>query len=240
MASGQARRSWWRRAALAGLPALVAGCFGPGGHLDRALLADRNPAAHQSGADARYRVHCPDVLDVTVPGRADCCGTRPVGADGRIPLGDAALRVEGLTAAEVARRVAAVAGVDPARVQVRVSAFNSQQVFLRGEVAGLPRAIPYQGPETVVDLLQRSGGLAPGAAPGDVQVVRSHIADGTPPEVFHVDLAAILLRNDQRSNVLLEPFDQVYVGQTRRSCLAECLPPWLRRVGHEVGGWLGG
>jgi protein involved in polysaccharide export with SLBB domain len=236
MPSGQGRRSWWRRAALAGLPALVAGCLGPGGHIDRALLADHNPAAHQAGAAARYCVHCPDVLDVTVPGHPDCCGQRPVSADGRIPLGDAALRVDGLTPEEVARRAASVAGVAPGQVQVRVTAFNSQQVFLCGEVAGLPRALPYQGPETVVDLLQRAGGLAPGAAPDEVQVVRSHVADGTPPEVFHVDLEAILLRGEQQTNVLLEPFDQVYVGQTRRSCVAGCLPPWVRRV----AGWFGG
>jgi hypothetical protein len=62
------------------------------------------------------------------------------------------------------------------------------------------------------------------------------VADGRPPEVFHVDLAAILRRHDQSTNVRLEPFDEVYVGQTRRGCVAACLPPWMRKL----GGWLDG
>ena len=45
----------------------------------------------------------------------------------------------------------------------------------------------------MLDLLQRVGGIAPGAAPQDVYVVRSHLGEGR-PEVFHVDLDAIVLR----------------------------------------------
>jgi protein involved in polysaccharide export with SLBB domain len=121
-------------------------------------------------------------------------------------------------------------------VRVRVAEFNSQQLYLFGEVAGLQRAVAYQGPETVLDLLQRVGGITPGASLGDIEVVRTHVADGKAPEVFHVDLAAIVLKHDQHSNPRLEPFDQVYVGQSRRSSLTCSLPPWVRPVYKRVCG----
>lgn len=224
MGFGQTRWSWWGRAAAGPVLVLLAGCAG---RLDRALLADHNPAAHSANPETAYCVHCPDVLDVSAPGWS---GHQAVGPDGRVRTAGGAVRVDGETPAEAARSIADRLGVDPDAVRVRVAEFNSQRVYVHGEVAGLQRAVPYQGPETVLDLLQRVGGLSRGAATGDIQVVRAHVADGRPPEVFRVDLEAILRRGDQATNVRLEPFDQVYVGQTRRKCLACCLPPWLRKV----------
>ncbi|HJT78705.1 MAG TPA: hypothetical protein VJ739_15990, partial [Gemmataceae bacterium] len=116
----------------------------------------------------------------------------------------------------------------PATVRVRVLEYNSQQVYLVGAVTGMQRAVPYQGPETVLDLLQRAGGIAPEAAPGAVHVIRCGVAEGRAPEVYHIDLAAIVLQGDQRTNLRLQPFDQVYVGESRPSCYARCIPPCLR------------
>jgi protein involved in polysaccharide export with SLBB domain len=229
MGPGQGRSSWQRRWLLGAVLGLLAGCSASRSQLEQALLADRTPAAHAGAAAARYLLHCPDVLEVTVDGREGWTGPRRVGADGRIDLGEAGRpRVDGLTVAEAARTVAEQVGVPPERVHVRVAEFHSQTLYLIGEVPGLQRAVPYRGPETVLDLLQRVGGITPGAAPGDIQVVRAHVADGKPPEVYHVDLAAIVLKKDQHTNVPLEPFDQVYVGENRRSSFACCLPPWLR------------
>jgi len=69
-----------------------------------------------------------------------------------------------------------------------------------------------------------------------VQIVRSHVAEGKAPEVFHVDLAAILNKHDLQTNIPLEPFDQIYVGQNRRSKLCPCLPPWLRPLFEALSG----
>jgi protein involved in polysaccharide export with SLBB domain len=79
----------------------------------------------------------------------------------------------------------------------------------------------------VVDLLQRVGGLSPGAAPADVYLIRSHLVDGGTPEVFHIDLQAIFAKHDQRTNVLVQPFDQINVGESRRSNLSRSMPPVL-------------
>jgi protein involved in polysaccharide export with SLBB domain len=223
-------RSRGRRWLLGPLLALAAGCATNRPALEQALLADRSIATPAGEAVRRYRVHCPDVLDVQVHGDTAASGRRTVGPDGRINVGETRLRVDDRTAAEVAAAVAAELGVPPERVSVRVAEFNSQQIYLFGEVTGLQRALPYRGPETVLDLLQRAGGITPGAAPRDVQVVRAHIAEGKTPEIFHVDLEAIILKKDRRGNVALEPFDRVYVGQTQRSRLGPCVPPLLRPV----------
>ena len=229
MRSGKDWSSGWFWA-LPGLVFVVAGC----GHipgLDRALLADRTPASHRRDQSSHYVVHCPDVLSFQVEGRPDWSGERSVGADGRVWF-DAGtpVRVDGLTVLEVAGTVGQHLRLPPESVHVLVSGYHSQQVYLFGEVAGLQQAVPYQGPETVLDLLQRIGGVTAGAAPRDVQVVRAHVADGKTPEVFQVDLAAIVLRHEQQTNLTLEPFDKIYIGQTGQSKLSKSLPPWLRAL----------
>ena len=209
---------------------LLAGCGQIPG-LDRALLADRNPAAHHSDLASHYVVHCPDVLDFRINDGLAWGGERTVGTDGRIYIDrQTTCRVDGLTTTEIEKIIAARLGRPTGCVHVQVGSFNSQQLYLFGEVKESQQVVPYHGPETVLDLLQRVGGTIPGAAPRDVQVVRAHVADGKAPEVFHVDLAAIVLHEDQKTNVTLLPFDKVYVGQSPQSRRGKCLPPWLRRL----------
>jgi polysaccharide biosynthesis/export protein len=216
---------------------LTAGCSATGPRVAKALMADRNPAAHGADTEARYIVHCPDLLEVEAPGRLDDGAARPVGADGCIPLADGGrFHVDGMTAPEIAQAAANWLGLSTEQVRVGVMEYNSQELYLLGEVAGQERPVPYHGPETVLDLLQRVGGVAPGAAIGNIQVVRSHVADGTSPELFQVDLEAILLHGDQKTNVRLEPFDQIYIGQTKRSCLKTVLPRWLQPLYERLTG----
>ena len=189
------------------------------------------------GADLveQYAVRCPDVLELRVAGRPDLSGRRAVGPDGCLDLGDGGRpRVEGQTVAQVGHAVAGAAGLASADVHVEVAEYQSQHVYLFGEVLGQHRAVPYQGPETVVDLLRRVGGITAGAAPGDVHVIRAHVAEGKAPEVFRIDLPAILLKNDQGTNVRLRPFDQVYVGEARQAVVERCVPPCLRAAYHRL------
>jgi protein involved in polysaccharide export with SLBB domain len=220
--------------------ALASGCATTEPRLEHALLADRDPSAHGGDAADRYVVHCPDQVTLEVEARPEWAGAREVGPDGRIPAPDGGrLHVDGLTTSEIARTAADRLGLPARQVRAQVVGYNSQQIYLFGEAAGGERAVSYEGPETVLDLLQRVGGVAPGAAAGDVQVVRSHVADGSSPELFQVDLQAILVRHDQKTNVRLEPFDQVYIGQSRRSSVTSCLPPWLRPLFERICGLRG-
>jgi polysaccharide export outer membrane protein len=184
-------------------------------------------------------VGCPDVLQVSVTGRPDLDVSRPISPDGRIDIGPLGrVRVEGLSVPEAAGRIAAEAGLPSRAVQVQIVEFWSQKVYLFGEVTGFQRAVAYEGPETVLDLLHRTGGITPGAAPGEVHVVRSHVAEGRSPEVFHVDLKAVVMKHDQRTNLRLQPFDQVYVGETFPSSWEKCVPPCFRPL-YEAAWGLG-
>ena len=97
-------------------------------------------------------------------------------------------------------------------------------------VVGQQRSVPYRGQETVLDLLQRVGGLTPGAEPDDVYVVRPHIGDNKRAEVFHVHLRAIVMKQDHKTNIRLLPFDQVYVGETRQARVEKAIPPWMQPI----------
>jgi protein involved in polysaccharide export with SLBB domain len=225
---------------LAPLLGLLSGCALGKSNVDQALLARKVSLANPDGP-AGYSVRFPDVLDVYVRDRPEWTGRRPLRPDGCIAVtAGRSLRVEGRTTREIARLLAEEAGVTPDTdtdsVGVVVAEYNSQQVFLYGQVQGGTRPVPYQGPETILELLQRVGGITAGAAPGDVQVVRAHIADGRQPEVFDIDLEAILSKNEQETNLRLQPFDQVYVGQSHWASLVKCLPPWLRPIYEDLCG----
>jgi protein involved in polysaccharide export with SLBB domain len=227
-----------KRSLLAGLCcalALLAGCRSTGA-VESLLMADPYQPV---GVAQHYAVTCPDVLDITFANHPELSGPHPVGVDGRIdllPLGQP--RVEGQTVDEIACRLAQLAGLPGPGVQVHVADYRAQCVYLFGEVMGSQRAVPYQGQETVLDLLRRTGGITSGAAPEEVYVVRTHVGDAQRPEVFHVDLRAIVLQQDEQTNLRLQPFDQVHVGATRRAGLEKCVPPWLRPCYERMCGWM--
>ncbi|MHB1424370.1 MAG: polysaccharide biosynthesis/export family protein [Gemmataceae bacterium] len=228
MCSGVSRSIWWA-GLLTPLLALLSGCVTNRGQIEQALLAHRPPPAHLLQIASHYRARCPDLLQVDLDGLPHYSGSRRIGPDGRIELGDSGRpRVEGKTTPDIVRTVAESVGLPPEQVHVAVAEHNSQFLYLFGQVAGSQRAVPYQGPETVLDLLHRAGGLREGAAVGDITIVRPHVAEGKTPEVFHIDLDAIVLRNDPETNIPLEPFDQIHIGQSRRSTFRDCLAPWLR------------
>jgi protein involved in polysaccharide export with SLBB domain len=203
---------------------------------------DKNMAGYgglDSAKAPNYMVACPDVLDLVIDNHPELSGPHPIGIDGRLdlePLGRPC--VEGLTVMQICEQIAQCAEVPPARVHVSMAEYHVQYVYLYGEVMGSQRAVPYQGSETVLDLLKRTGGITPEAAPREVYVVRTHACDVKRQEVFHVDLQAIVMENDQRTNVVLQPFDQIHVGATRRAGMLKCFNPCLRPFMQKLWGWL--
>ena len=232
MKTGERWSSWKNRAAcwVLALPALLhaPGCAKDRVAIEKNLMA-QPPAERREGVLERYRVGCPDVIELVVGQRPEFSGKYEIGADGRIEMGDyGRLLVEGRTPAEIARAVAAETGASAESIAVRVAEFRSQHLLLFGEVIGWQRSVSYRGQETVHDLLQRVGGITAGAEPKDVYVVRPHLGEALRPEVFHVDLAAIVMNHDERTNIRLHPFDQIYVGETRRAQIEKAIPLWLR------------
>jgi protein involved in polysaccharide export with SLBB domain len=217
--------STWRALALL----VLAGCATERLSIEKNLMAERNSVERNAGVSEHYLVACPDVLEVRLPHRPELSGKYTVNAEGRIDLGDyGQMRVDGRTLLEIAGLLATETGGRADQIEVRVAAFRSQYLLLFGEVIGSQRSVPYEGQETVLDLLQRVGGITPGAEPADVYVVRPHLGTSQRPEVFHVDLEAIVLHHDDQTNLRLLPFDQIYVGMTRQAELERLFPPWLR------------
>jgi protein involved in polysaccharide export with SLBB domain len=162
-----------------------------------------------------------------------------VDLDGRLPLAHPGnVRVEGRTLEDVRHELATLAGMSPERVGVRLAAARSSRVYVHGPIRGRSRVVPYQGPELVIDLLRRIGGLPPGSKLNQVYVVRPNVAGGGPPEVFRVDVAAVLIDGNHATNIPLRPSDEVYVGETRRSVVSRMLPDWLGRAYRRLSGLL--
>lgn len=224
------RWSTWK---LATIPLLALLCAS-GCAWDRALV-EKNLRAQTPFLDdavvRTYRVACPDIIELQIQTRPEFDGRYEIASDGRINLGDYGCpRIEGRTLAEVAKIISEETGAVPLSVRVRVTDYKSQHVILFGEVNGSQRSIPYRGPETVLELLQRVGGITHDGAPDDVYVMRPHVGDNQRAEVFHVDLRGIVLANDQKTNVRVQPFDQIFVGETRRAKIEKAIPLWVRWI----------
>jgi polysaccharide export outer membrane protein len=200
---------------------------------------DREAAAAAPAPDAAYRVGCPDVLEVSFADFPGWDALVSVDLDGRLPLqSPGSPRVEGHTLEEVRRELARLAGLAPERVEVKLAAPRSSRIYLHGPIRGRTRVVPYQGPEPVIDFLTRVGGLPPGSKLSQVYVIRPNVAAGAEPEVFRVNVPAVLIDGNPSTNVALRPSDEVYIGETSRSVFARVLPDWAGIVYRRVTGLL--
>lgn len=227
-----AMNAW--RLVLPGLCLLwLVGCSRSREQLHRELTSAQPPALVRD-LDAHYVIRCPDVLDVSILGRSGSARC-PVRADGRIVVDGRAYHVSGQTAPRAAAQLARDLNLSETAVRVRVSQHNSQHLFLVGPFESGRQRVSYRGPETVTELLRRVG-LDTNAELTEVSVLRAHVADGKPPEVFYVDLHAILIGRDTQTNIHLEPSDHVHIGQRRPFHVASCLPPVMRPMYEAIFG----
>lgn len=208
------------------MPLLAVGCLGA-----RSAGTTHGVGVVRSSAAApiAYTIGCPDVLAVRFADlpQLDCLCS--VDLDGRLPVSAAVRpRVEGGSTDDARRAVAAAVGCDPIRVSVTVAEARTGRVYLFGPEQNRQRVVPHIGAERLVDFLHRSGCSEAGCADWrDVCVVRPNVASGGDPQVFRIDLRAVSA-GDHTTNIPLEPGDQVYVGETRRSSFARLLPDWLK------------
>jgi protein involved in polysaccharide export with SLBB domain len=192
------------------------------------------PPDHPINPDDVYTLACPDVIEVVFVNQQQLGPLVRMGPDGCIDLGRLGrLRVEGDTADQTAERIAELAHVPPSRVLVRVAEYNSRQVFLYGPVTGEPRAVDFRGPETVIDLLKRTGGLTSDASTDEIYVLRAQLGEAIPTEVLTVDLEAIA-RNDQRTNIHVQPLDSIYVREKQRSLVARTVPALIKPIYESI------
>jgi len=58
------------------------------------------------------------------------------------------------------------------------------------------------------------------------------------PKFTHVDLRAVLFLDDPRTNIAVQPRDQVFVGERATFSFERCVAPWLRPMYEAVWGLL--
>ena len=173
-----------------------------------------DPPPHEGAMiELPYPVEPPDLITIEVlealPGRP-ISGERLVRPDGTISLSFyGEIYVRGLTPTQIKEKVILhlrkfipdeVLGLieqdengdwhdlepkDSNRVFVDVTAYNSKNYFIQGDVAA-PGKLPWTGNETVLDALNYAGGFIPIADPENIRLVRPG-RDGKPPRVYPVD-----------------------------------------------------
>src|SRR4051795_5488951 len=185
-----------------------------------------------------YVVEPPDLVLVEVlealPGRP-ISGERLVRPDGKISLGFYGdVYVAGLTIPEIKEKIVLhlrkqipdeVLGLieqdeegnfinveprDSNRVFVDVTAYNSKNYYIQGDVAA-PGKLPITGNETVLDAINYAGGLIPTAAPQNIRLVRPAPPGACCEQTLPVNLAAIISGGDPTTNYQLMPGDRIVV-----------------------------
>jgi polysaccharide export outer membrane protein len=208
---------------LAWLVLFAAGCCTPR-HEATTSTAKVPPADPVAPIAADYAVVFPDILEIHVEHCPDFPARAQVNPDGRIDLGTyGEVFAEGCTVADVRQRIAVAGHVAVEDVHCQVAIACSRNIHILGPGISRPRAVHYTGREQVAELLHRAGGLPPDADPTKIYVVRRNVARGKPSEIFPVDLTAIR-HGDQRTNIVLEPNDEIHVAEGHSVMLASFLP----------------
>lgn len=201
------------------------------------LPLDPQSAGETPAPNPDYLIGCPDVLEISFLDYPQWDVLASVDLDGRLPLDHPGNpRVDGRKLDDVRFELAHMAGVEPDRVKVRLAAARCSRLYIHGPIRGRTRIVSYQGPEPVIEMLKRVGGLPPGSKLNQVYVVRPNVASDRQTEVFRVHVQRILMDNDQRSNVTLKPSDQIYIGETRESVLSRLLPDWMAPMYRQLVG----
>ncbi|MFI5459358.1 MAG: polysaccharide biosynthesis/export family protein, partial [Isosphaerales bacterium] len=99
---------------------------------------------------------------------------------------------------------------DSATVFVDVTAYNSKNYYVLGDVAVTGR-FPITGNETVLDAINFAGGLMPTAAPQNIRLVRPAPPGACCEQLLPVNLAAITSGGDPTTNYQLMPGDRLVV-----------------------------
>ena len=98
---------------------------------------------------------------------------------------------------------------DTDRVFVNVTAYNSKNYYVEGEV-WYPGRLPFTGRETVLDVLHYVGGLAPAADRSRIRLIRNY-PKGSSVQVLPVDYEEITMGTDSSTNYQLLPGDRLVI-----------------------------
>ena len=211
-------------------------CAGPPGQNATTVGKDLMAPVVQS----EYRMNPGDVLDIKFFYNPELNETVMVRPDGRISLQLAnEVMASGLTPEELRKSLSARYGkeINKPEVSVIVRSFSMQRVYIDGEVFR-PGMLPLTGPVTVHQAIAAAGGFRETARRTDVIIIRQ--ASGRPVPL-KVNMEDVQKKTDPSQDVLLAPFDIVYVPRSNIAEVNKFVDLYIRRnipVGAGVGvGW---
>ena len=177
-----------------------------------------------------YRVLVNDELTLTVLGSPELSGVQRVLPDGTITVpGVGSVYVLGSDLDEVSRRVtdALAAVVRFPRATVAVTAYGDRRIFVMGEV-GIPGDHEYHRGMSTLSAVAEAGGFKPTAKTTSVMVLRRL----GPQEMvaFRVDLRDALKGRNLGQDLLVKPFDIVYVPRTFIASVDVLMDQYFRQL----------
>ncbi|HTH17235.1 MAG TPA: polysaccharide biosynthesis/export family protein [Magnetospirillum sp.] len=113
-----------------------------------------------------------------------------------------------------------------AAITVMIKGFAGQRVYVDGEV-GTPQMVNIAGNLTAMQAVASAGGFKPSARKGEVLVIRR--SGTTQPVVIPVDLDAAIAGTDTSQDILLQPYDIVYVPKTAIAEVNQFIDQYFRQ-----------
>jgi protein involved in polysaccharide export with SLBB domain len=218
---------------LAAVLCCAAACSGPQGR----NIADMGRV---QAVQPEYRLNTGDILDIKFFYNPELNETVMVRPDGRISLQLANEVVcAGLTPEELRKTLVERYGreINKPEMSVIVRSFSAQRVYVDGEVFR-PGMLPLTGPVTIRQAITAAGGFKETARRTDVILIRQ--TEGK-PEGFKVNMEEFDNNVNLSEDILLAPFDIVYVPRSNIAEVNKFIDLYIRRnipVGAGIGvGW---
>lgn len=161
-----------------------------------------------------YRVGVNDEIAVRTIGQPEFSAVVRVLPDGSMSFpGCGTIWAQGRTAAEIAaelkRRMSRL--VRFPEVDAMVAEFADQRIYVMGEV-NIPQDHEYRRGMTALQAVAQAGGFTPAAKRKNVFVLRR--TGPSASEVFQLDLSQAFEAGEGPSDIILRPYDIVYVPKT--------------------------
>lgn len=176
-----------------------------------------------------YLIQPGDSLDIKFfynPELNDLVVVRP---DGRISLQLASeIQAAGLTPAQLTSALETKYEKELANpgITIIVRSFSSQRVYVDGEV-NKPGMVALLGPLTVLQSIAEAGGVKDTAKTDRILIIRK--SKDNKPQAIEVNLDEIRKAADGSQNVLLAPYDVVYVPKSTIANVNQFIDQYIRR-----------
>ncbi len=154
----------------------------------------------------------------------------PVRPDGRISLQLAPeVKAAGLTPGELRNQLTQKYALELKKPEITiiVRGFSDQKIFVDGEVL-VPGVLELRGPTTVMRAIAQARGLRETARISNVIVIRKDF-EGK-PMAANLDLAKVINGTDLNQDILLMPYDIVYVPKSNIARVNKFVDEYINRV----------